>query len=114
MAKNDSQAASSMHNVLAMGTTIKGDIHAEEDFRIDGNIVGNIFCKGRIIIGQQSLIAGNIDGINIDMMGAIEGNITRTDIVILRSTAKLTGNISTKSIEIEPGAIFSGNCSMIE
>lgn len=113
MAKNEFTMASNTHNVLAVGTLIKGNICAEEDFRIDGTIEGNITCKGKIIIGTQSSITGNIECTNIDMMGKVIGNVTCTNTIILRASANINGEIKSQTIEIEPGAVFSGTCSMI-
>ncbi|WP_165041794.1 polymer-forming cytoskeletal protein [Dysgonomonas sp. ZJ709] len=113
MARNEIITTSGTHNVLAIGTVIKGDICAEEDFRIDGTIEGDITCKGKIIIGAQSSITGNIECTNIEMMGKVTGNICCTNNIILRASANLNGEIKSQTIEIEPGAIFSGTCSML-
>lgn len=107
-------ANAATHNVLASGTRITGDIGAEEDFRIDGIIVGNVTSKGKIVIGSDSRIEGNIECSNMEIFGEIKGNVTCTENIILRASSTLTGDIKTKSIEIEPGATFTGKCSMNE
>lgn len=112
MAKNEPVTSSGTYNVLAGATVIKGNIFAEEDCRLDGTVEGNITCKGKIIIGQQSNITGEINCANIDILGKINGNIICSNAVILRASANLTGEIKTKTIEIEPGAKFYGTCSM--
>ena len=48
------------HNVIASGTVITGDIDAASDIRIDGNINGNVECKGRVVIGPNGQTNGNI------------------------------------------------------
>jgi cytoskeletal protein CcmA (bactofilin family) len=107
-------ASNTQHNVLATGTNIKGNISSEEDFRIDGSIDGNISCEGKIIIGQNGLVLGNIISTNIEVFGQIKGNIICKDTLILRSTSKLTGDIKMQVIEIEPGAqIMESTLSMI-
>lgn len=102
----------STHNVLASGTRLVGDISSEEDFRIDGIIEGNITCKGKIIAGRNSSINGNIECTNIELLGKVTGNILCTENSILRASAIVTGDITTSSIEIEPGVKFEGKCSM--
>ena len=106
--------ASGTHNVLASGTQMTGDISAEEDFRIDGNINGNIVCKGKIVVGNNSIITGSVECSHIEIWGEVKGNILCTENVILRATSLLTGDIKTGSIEIEPGAKFQGKCSMYD
>ena len=115
MAKNrEVGMASSTHNVLATGTHMKGNISSEEDFRIDGILEGNINCKGKIIIGPNGTINGDIECINIDLLGRVTGNILCHEAVILRSACTLTGEVKTRTIEIEPGATFTGGCVMNE
>lgn len=105
---------SSTHNVLASGTRIIGDISAEEDFRIDGTIEGNLTGKGKIIVGNNSTVTGNIECTHIEIWGEVQGNILCTDNVVLRASSILTGDLKTRSIEIEPGAKFHGKCSMYD
>lgn len=105
-------ATASTHNVLASGTRMTGDISAEEDFRIDGTIEGSITCKGKIIVGANSTITGNIECTNIEIWGLVRGNILCFENVILRASANLIGDIKTGTVEIEPGAKFEGGCSM--
>lgn len=103
------------HNVLATGTNIKGNIGSEEDFRIDGSIDGNISCRGKIIVGQNGTIMGNITCANIEIFGQVKGNIICKDTLILRSTSKLAGDMKMQIIEVEPGAqIMESTLSMID
>ena len=100
------------HNTISAGTFIKGDIIAEEDLRIDGKIEGNIECQGKIIVGSNAKILGNIYCNNIDLMGKINGNIEANETVTLKSQVNFTGKITTKYLDIESGAIFNGSCTM--
>lgn len=102
----------STHNVLASGTHLVGDISSDEDFRIDGIIEGNITCKGKIIGGRNSVIQGSIACTNIELFGKVVGDILCTENTLLRASAIVTGDITTSSIEIEPGVKFEGKCSM--
>lgn len=106
--------AASTHSVLTSSTIITGNICANEDLRLDGKVEGNIICKGKIVVGQQSLLIGDIECENIEIYGQISGNIVCSNLVILRPSCNLTGNIKTQVIEVESGAKFDGACSMIE
>ncbi|GAB6008987.1 bactofilin family protein [Dysgonomonas reticulitermitis] len=107
--------SATQHNVLATGTNIKGNIGSEEDFRIDGSIDGNISCRGKIIVGQNGTITGNITCVNIEIFGQVKGNIICKDTLILRSTSKLVGDAKMQIIEVEPGAqIMESTLSMID
>lgn len=110
MAKPISTAAE--HNVIAAGTVIKGDITTDGDFRIDGKIEGTITSKGRIIVGNSGSIVGTVKASNIDVMGYIEGTIVVSEILSLKSTAKIKGDINTSILDIEQHAEFNGTCTM--
>ena len=103
----------SAHNTLAAGTYVKGDVKAEEDFRVDGRLEGNIECAGKVIIGPQAEIVGNIQCQNTDLMGIISGNIMIYEVASLKASVRFTGEIVAKYIEIEPGATFNGTCKML-
>ncbi len=101
------------HNALAPGTVIKGNVHAEEDFRIDGTVEGNIECSGKVIIGPQAQISGNIRCQNADLMGKINGNVEIEGTLKLRSSVVFVGEVVAKNLEIEAGATFNGTCKML-
>jgi cytoskeletal protein CcmA (bactofilin family) len=107
--KESMAMSANAHNILAAGTHIKGEINAEEDFRIDGSIDGNIHCKGKIIVGTSSTITGEIKCMNIEVLGKVDGNIFCTENVFLRATSTVTGNVKTGTIEIEIGAAVKGD-----
>lgn len=111
--RKETAPTTSTHNVLTSKTIIKGEIYTEEDFRVDGAIEGNITCFGKIVIGHNSVVTGNIKCSNVELFGQINGNIHCTDTIVLRSPSLLKGDIKTKMIEIEPGAQFIGYCYML-
>lgn len=105
-------SAPGMHNVLSAGTVLTGNLVTDDDIRIDGVIEGNIVSRGKIIIGSNGSVTGDIECYNLDLMGKIAGNVQCYEVVVLRSSANMIGDIKTQTIEIEPGARFSGSCTM--
>jgi cytoskeletal protein CcmA (bactofilin family) len=110
--KEAAPAPSGMHNVLSSGTVLTGNLVTQEDIRIDGVIEGNIISQGKIIIGNNGHVSGDVECQNLDLLGKVTGNVLCQDTIILRSTANLIGDITTQIIEIEPGARFTGSCKM--
>lgn len=92
------------HNVLSNGTIITGNIKSEEDFRIDGIVDGNIDCKGKIIVGPNGKIKGEINCTVLDLSGVVEGIVRCSDMAIMRSTALFIGELSMSILEVEPNA----------
>jgi len=103
-----------IHNTLAEGTVLIGEIKAEEDFRIDGIVEGTINCNGKIVIGQKGSVKGQINCVNAELMGKLQGTIQTTGVLVLKSTAVYSGDAIVKTLEIEPGAIFNGTCTMMD
>ena len=71
-----------------------------------------VSSSSKIVIGQSGLIKGNLVCADADVEGTIEGLLKVESLLILRSNAKVTGEITTTKIQIEEGAQFSGQCKM--
>ncbi len=99
-------------NRIVEGTSIEGDIRSDSNIRIDGRLKGTIHTKGRLVIGSSGIIEGEIICENADIEGVFVGKINVNQLLSLKATAKLTGDIITSKLAIEPGAMFSGACSM--
>jgi len=110
MAKNITTEAKP--NTIVSGTIIKGEITASGDFRIDGTLIGAINCKGKIVVGQTGTIEGEIQCQNADVSGSINAQVMVEQLLSLKTTASLTGDVVTNKISIEPGAKFTGSCKM--
>jgi cytoskeletal protein CcmA (bactofilin family) len=103
----------SQHTVISFGTTITGNIQTESDIRIDGSVNGNIDSKGKIVIGEQGSIAGNISCANAEISGTVKGNIKTSETLSFKATANIAGDIQICTLSIEPGAQFIGSCKML-
>lgn len=101
-------------NLIAINTTITGDIKTESDLRIDGTLKGNIQTSGRLIIGKSGSIEGEIICKTAEVEGKLNGKISVSGLLTLKSTSFLSGEIITVQLMIEPGANFTGNCKMDE
>ena len=111
--KEQTQVANgSQRNVLAAGTVITGDIKSDGDFRVDGTIDGTIETKGRIVVGQSGVIKGTMICTNAEVEGTLSGNLQINDLLSLKSTAKITGDVVVGKLAIEPGATFDATCTM--
>lgn len=111
MAKATNGDAQSV-NMLGAGTTIKGDIQSNGDFRIDGTLIGSISSKGKIVIGETGNVDGEVNCRNADISGQVKAQISVSELLTLKATAKFAGEITTNKLSIEPGARFSGTCNM--
>ena len=99
-------------NRFVESTTIKGDITTESNIRIDGKLNGNLSTTGKLVIGKNGKIEGNIVCSNADIEGEIIGTIKVDGLLVIKSTAKIQGDISTHKIKIDENAVFNGNINM--
>ncbi|MBL7138269.1 MAG: polymer-forming cytoskeletal protein [Bacteroidales bacterium] len=99
-------------NLLGSGTTVKGDIKMNGDFRIDGTLVGTIECKGKVVVGSSGVIEGEIICQNADLSGQVKAHVKVAELLTLKESARFSGDIVTNKLAIEPGAKFSGSCQM--
>jgi cytoskeletal protein CcmA (bactofilin family) len=108
---SESQTPEKLNRIVA-GTTIEGEINTDSNIRIDGVVKGTITAKGRLVVGASGKIDGNIVCENADIEGTITGKIAINGLLSLKSTARLECDITTKKLSIEPGAVFTGTCTM--
>ena len=101
-------------NIITNGTVIKGDITATGDFRLDGTLEGNIQLNGKLVVGDSGIINGNILCLNANIIGTVNGNLSVKELLSLHSTARVKGDILINKLSIEPGAIFTGKCNMLD
>jgi cytoskeletal protein CcmA (bactofilin family) len=99
-------------NAIGQGSTIKGDIITEGDLRVDGTLSGKINTKGLLVLGEKGLVEGEVTCQNALIAGTVKAKIQVSELLSLKSTANLQGDIITNKLSIEPGASFTGSCSM--
>lgn len=106
------QPTGTLFNALTAGSKIIGTIVTDTDIRIDGIVEGDLTCQGKVVIGEKGSLRGTIVCQNAEILGKIDGKITVSDTMALRSTANLQGEATTKVLIVEPKAIFNGSCKM--
>ncbi len=99
-------------NLISTGTDITGDIKSNGDIRIDGSLTGNLNTKGKVVVGPTGKVKGEVICKNSEVAGIIEGKIMVGQLLNLKASSKIVGDIVTVKLSIEPGAVFSGNCKM--
>lgn len=99
-------------NNIGQGTMIEGNIKTDGDIRIDGKINGNVFTKGRLVLGSTSEIIGDIMCMNGNIDGFVRGNIQVNDVLKITKTANIDGNITVKKLIVEEGAIIQAKIAM--
>ena len=102
----------SQGNRLVEGTKVVGDIATESAIFIDGEIVGNVFSRSKVVIGETGKVFGNISCADADIEGSVDGSLEIDGLLVLRANSKIAGDILTARLHIEEGALFVGSCHM--
>jgi len=105
-------ASTTSSNSLVQGTNIEGNVQADKDIRIDGTLRGTLHCKGKVIIGPTGFITGDITCENAVIEGRFEGVLIVGDVLHVKETAKVEGDVFTQKLVVQPGSIFNVKCKM--
>ncbi len=101
-------------NRIERSTKIKGDIVSEADFRIDGKLEGNVKTSGKVIIGKGGKIEGKVECVNAEIEGTFSGELYVSQLLSLKSSAVIEGDVTVAKLAVEPGATFNASCNMQE
>lgn len=99
---------------IAQRTTVTGTVAAEGNLRLDGTVEGNISCKGKIVIGPQGKVKGDIICEAAILHGVLQGDIHVAEELVMKSGCMMNGDVYTCKLEIEPKARFNGTCNTTE
>lgn len=100
--------------VLAQGSSIEGNVQVGANLRLEGEIKGDVTCKGRLVMSKSANIVGNITCNEMISEGKIDGNILAHSSITLLESATINGDIQCTQLQIDKGAIFNGKCSMLK
>ncbi len=99
-------------NSLGLGTKVTGDLIAQNDIRIDGELEGNLKCSGKLILGPKGKVNGHVECQSAVVEGQIEGTLLVKDLLQVKESAKIKGEINTAKLMVQSGAVFNVKCEM--
>jgi len=100
-------------NRIVEGTSIIGDIVSKADFRLDGELIGNFTSQGKLVIGASGVVRGEIVCNNADIEGEFQGKIKVLEVLNIKASAQIHGEVAVGKLSIEPGADFTATCTML-
>jgi cytoskeletal protein CcmA (bactofilin family) len=110
--KRVAEEISNSSNTIGKGTFLEGNVETYGNIRIEGKVNGNIKSKSKVALGPGSHVGGNIISQNADIEGEVKGKLEISELLVLKATAVINGDIVTGKLVVEPGAIFNGSCRM--
>lgn len=113
MAKSEVTVQTYEVNRVTSGTEIRGTIVTNNDIRLDGYFEGRITTAGKLVVGENAKIIGDVICRSCDVWGVMEGKLVVKEVFGLKKTGSITGNIGCEKIFIEEGGEFNGSCKII-
>ena len=110
--KSKSNSNHNEQNRISAGTIIKGEISGKGCFRIEGTLDGSLKTAGKVVISKGGLITGTLECENADVEGSFKGKLFVKDVLTLRNTANIEGEVVAGKLAVEPGAVFNATCEM--
>jgi len=104
--------ADNISTVIGKDCVFSGTAEVTGSLRIDGTIKGEVKSKETVVIGATGTVEGDITAKHAVVAGKIVGNILAADKIELQTKAILQGDLQTKSLVIEEGAVFEGASRM--
>lgn len=111
-AQPSSAASSKVEAFLGQGSKVVGTLTFSGPVQIDGNVEGEVHAKDKLIIGETAVVNAKVIGVDVLVMGTVNGDVSGTKRLSLKKPARVTGNISSSNLSIEEGVVFEGKCSM--
>ena len=110
--KRVAEEISNSSNTIGKGTFLEGNVETYGNIRIEGKVTGNVKSKSKVALGPSSFVQGNVMAQNADLEGEVKGRIEVAELLVLKATAVIHGDIVTGKLVVEPGALFNGTCKM--
>ena len=98
--------------VIGRDAKFKGELSFESNVRILGSFEGQITTPGRMEVLQGAQVKADIQAASITVEGDIMGNLAASDLVELKETARIQGDIRCGRLLVVDGASFVGHCEV--
>ena len=97
---------------LGKATRVTGTLVFEGPSRIDGHVEGEISAQGLLTVGETAVVNARVKGTTIVIHGAVTGDVVAEARLEIRAPGKVIGDVTTRTLVIDEGAILEGRCSM--
>ena len=97
-----------INTIIGAGTSVNGDVNTPGFVRIDGSLKGDLYAKGRVVVGEKARVKSDINGTNITIGGVVQGNILASERITILPTGLVLGDIITRRIQADEGCLIHG------
>jgi cytoskeletal protein CcmA (bactofilin family) len=108
----EKESSTGLATIVATGTEIKGNIESKGDIRVDGILHGNLSTSSKVLVGPSGKIYGDVVAQQADVLGQINGTIKVAELLYLKGSCQINGNIYAGQLQVDATASFNGECHM--
>lgn len=110
--KSEIVSTGTINTIIGNNSKVEGLLEASDPTRVDGLVQGKILSQSSVIVGENGVVKGDINAIEILVAGTVYGNLKAEQRIELTETGRVLGDLVTKTLVIDEGASFKGNCTM--
>jgi cytoskeletal protein CcmA (bactofilin family) len=98
--------------IVGQGAKLEGTVVSAGSLRIDGQIKGQVNADGDVMLSAQSAVEADIRAQNVSVAGRFKGSIVVKGRAEITRGGRVDGNITSKTLVVEEGAVFQGQSIM--
>jgi cytoskeletal protein CcmA (bactofilin family) len=107
-----SRFGTNVRSALGPGTVIEGKFSFDTPVRIDGTLKGEVVATSVLIVGEEGVVDASVQVGSLVVLGRVVGDVVAEDLVEIKSTGTLDGDISSERLMVEDGGVFRGRCNV--
>lgn len=110
--RKDQNSIGVVNTIIGKGTALTGMLKVDQSIRIDGQVKGEIRATDTLVVGKSGeLMDAKVHVKNAVVGGKVYGTLEASNRVVLENQSILLGDLKTRLLVIEEGAVFTGNCT---
>ncbi len=99
-------------SILGPTLKFKGELTANEDLVIQGQVEGSIKHTSNLTVGEEGKLKANVEADHIAIEGSVRGDVQGKTSVVVKESADVDGNIYSPTVTLREGATFNGRIDM--
>jgi len=103
-----------IETIIGPSVKVEGNFFGEGNVVVGGMVNGSLKTNHNLRVEKEAKIKAEVEAANLYLAGEIRGNVKIGEKTELTSTAKIIGNLETKLLSVEAGAIINGKCLMLQ
>ena len=110
--QNDQGPGDAVISIIAPGMTVIGNCESDGTIRVEGSVRGSIKAGKAVVVGKKGLVSGEVFTQDAVISGHVEGSLVAASRLELKSTARIEGEVRTRRMQLEEGAVLNGTVEM--